>query len=255
MKTRNTFYFDHDYNTRQDQKIMALVANYKMEGYGVFWSCIEIMATDTDGYLQAEAIPAIEASLSVAQGWLKPYLEWCVSMQLFKKCEHGNYYSERILEHKAYRQKLAINGQKGGKARVAQAGLKPGLSTRCILKESKGEESKVKEIKEKKKTTDMRYAPFLGIFLSVWKERRQGDYGISGKDGKQLKAFLSSAPNATEVEWRTVLDNCLADEFHAKNFSLYYCAAKYPILLNVKNGGVDGKREFEQNIDSKYDKL
>jgi len=68
MKTRNTFYFDHDYNTRQDQKIMALVANYKMEGYGVFWSCIEIMATDTDGYLQAEAIPAIEASLSVAQG-------------------------------------------------------------------------------------------------------------------------------------------------------------------------------------------
>jgi len=48
---KNTFYFSHDYNTRQDVKIKKLIQKHGMTGYGIFWSIIE------DLYNNANALP------------------------------------------------------------------------------------------------------------------------------------------------------------------------------------------------------
>lgn len=48
---KDTFYFTHDYNTRQDVKIKKLIQKHGMCGYGVFWAIIE------DLYNNANALP------------------------------------------------------------------------------------------------------------------------------------------------------------------------------------------------------
>ena len=48
---KDTFYFTHDFNSRQDAKIKRLLMKHGMMGYGVFWSIIE------DLYNNANALP------------------------------------------------------------------------------------------------------------------------------------------------------------------------------------------------------
>lgn len=38
---KDAFYFSHDYNARNDEKIKKLIRKYGMEGYGIFWSIVE----------------------------------------------------------------------------------------------------------------------------------------------------------------------------------------------------------------------
>ena len=48
---KDTFYFSHDYNARNDEKIKRLIRKHGMQGYGVFWSIVEdyiIMRTHCD---------------------------------------------------------------------------------------------------------------------------------------------------------------------------------------------------------------
>jgi hypothetical protein len=38
---KDTFYFSHDYNARNDEKIKELIFKHGMTGYGIYWSVIE----------------------------------------------------------------------------------------------------------------------------------------------------------------------------------------------------------------------
>ena len=38
---KDTFYFSHDYNARNDEKIKELIYKHGMQGYGIYWSIIE----------------------------------------------------------------------------------------------------------------------------------------------------------------------------------------------------------------------
>ena len=53
---KDTFYFSHDYNARNDEKIKMLIRKHGMMGYGVFWAIVEdlynnanALRTDYDG--------------------------------------------------------------------------------------------------------------------------------------------------------------------------------------------------------------
>ena len=40
---KETFYFPHDYNAMQDEKIKMLIRKHGMEGYGIFWGIVEML--------------------------------------------------------------------------------------------------------------------------------------------------------------------------------------------------------------------
>lgn len=68
---KDTFYFSHDYNTRNDEKIKFLIRKHGMQGYGIFWAIIEdlynnanALRTDYDGIaydlrVQSEVVKSI----------------------------------------------------------------------------------------------------------------------------------------------------------------------------------------------------
>jgi len=46
-------YFSHDYDAREDEKIQNLIFKMGMEGYGIYWSIIEMLYKN-DGYMQMD---------------------------------------------------------------------------------------------------------------------------------------------------------------------------------------------------------
>ena len=46
--SKETFYFSHDYNARNDIKIKRLIVKHGYEGYGIFWGLIEDLYQNTN---------------------------------------------------------------------------------------------------------------------------------------------------------------------------------------------------------------
>lgn len=45
---KDSIYFSHDADARNDEKIIGLIMEHGMEGYGIFWSIIEMLRTATE---------------------------------------------------------------------------------------------------------------------------------------------------------------------------------------------------------------
>jgi hypothetical protein len=45
---KDTYYFSHDYNARNDEKIKELIFKHGMAGYGIYWSIIEELYQNTN---------------------------------------------------------------------------------------------------------------------------------------------------------------------------------------------------------------
>lgn len=144
---KNAFYFEHDYNARNDQKILQLRAEMGWEGYGLYFAILENLC-EADGYFKSQALAGLSFGLSISQARLSEILDFMISVELLHKDEKG-IYSERIKEHLMKRQHLSEAGRKGGSKTKAKR--KPPLSQASILLEA-GEERRGEEsIGEKRK--------------------------------------------------------------------------------------------------------
>lgn len=100
---KETFYFRHDYNARNDSKILELRAEFGYEGYGVYWAVIETLAEGSDGMLNGRAIARLSVGLGVPKEKLQAVLDACLRSGLLKQDAGGNLSSDRSNEHKKER--------------------------------------------------------------------------------------------------------------------------------------------------------
>lgn len=142
--SKETFYFSHDYNARNDDKILELRANFGAEGYGLFWMIVESMAENENGGIKATLLGGLSLGYGVAKDTVCKLITHCLETGLFYD-NQGVYYSKRLLTHKEYRKSLSESGAAGAAKRWG--GYKGGNST-PNAKERKGKEIKGKEIKE-----------------------------------------------------------------------------------------------------------
>jgi hypothetical protein len=85
MSKKETYYFSHDYNARNDRKIAALVKDFKSSGYGIFWATCEMMHEE-GGELEMDDITyaAIAKDLNEEIDFVKMVIEKCIaSYKLF----------------------------------------------------------------------------------------------------------------------------------------------------------------------------
>lgn len=110
---KSTFYFDHDYNSRNDLKILELRSEYGWEGYGLFWAIIETLC-EQNGHIKREALGGLSLGLSMDKAKLIQIIDFCINIELLY--ENGNGISNaRSLEHLAFRKSLSDYGKKGGR--------------------------------------------------------------------------------------------------------------------------------------------
>ena len=162
---KKTYYFQHDYNARNDPKLQAVMIKYGLAGIGAFW-CIVEMLYEQDGTLPITSISSIAYTLHADEEMLKNIV---CKMDLFE-CNKKFFWSRSVrkrlgiineisdIRRKAAekRWKSSKNGdmkamQKQCKSNAnAQNNDANAMQTECKCNAIKGKEIKGNDIKEDK---------------------------------------------------------------------------------------------------------
>lgn len=129
---KDSFWFKHDYNARNDEKILELLSEHGAEAYGIYWMIVETMAENDNGGVKASLMGGLSHGFRVAKIRLIEVIDCCVKVGLFYEKE-GFYFSNRMLKHKEERKFFSDKGKEGAelkwkKHRGAIGGLKGGYS-------------------------------------------------------------------------------------------------------------------------------
>jgi hypothetical protein len=135
--SKNTFYFSHDYNTRNDEKIKELIFNYGMSGYGIYWSIIEELYQNTNVlHLNYERIAfELRADISSIKSIINDFNLFVISGENFSSLSVQKRLDER--NNKSEKARLSVN-KRWSDTNVLQT--KYDSNT---IKERKGKEKKV----------------------------------------------------------------------------------------------------------------
>lgn len=162
---KDAYYFSHDSNARNDDKILELRSIYGYEGYGLFWAIIEVLRDSTNYKFELKKIKLLQISLAYPVKKLQSFIETCINLKLFCKDDEF-FWSERLLksmnEYNEYKLKLSKAGTLGNeiKKQKATGSVTGGDSEAVAL-------NKIKEIKEIKESKGNKYSDdFLDFLIS-----------------------------------------------------------------------------------------
>ncbi len=140
---KDTFYFSHDYNARNDEKIKRLIRKHGMVGYGIFWSIVE------DLYNNANALRTDYEGIAYDLRTDCDIVASVVSdFDLF--IFNGDFFgSNSVQERLDQRNNKSESARKSASYRWENANALQTQSEGNAKKERKGKEIKGKEIKIK----------------------------------------------------------------------------------------------------------
>ncbi len=117
---KDSYYFSHDANARNDEKILELRLKYGWEGYGLYWAFIEILREATDYRIKASLIGGLSLSFNHPKDKLLKFIEDCCGLELL--CQTDGYLwskslKSRMLLKDTLMQQLQEAGKVGAKKR------------------------------------------------------------------------------------------------------------------------------------------
>lgn len=151
---KDAFWFSHDSNASNDEKILELRSEFGWEGYGIFWAIVEKLRDSKNYCYSSNATAGLALSLAIDKDKLKQFLDLCFSLKLFIE-KDGFFYSDsllsRMVEMEEKRRRRANAGRLGG---IAKAINQQSYSNATAIpsKESKVNKSKEKESKVNKES-------------------------------------------------------------------------------------------------------
>ena len=157
---KDTFYFSHDYNSRNDEKIKKLIRKHGMQGYGIFWAIVEEL------YNNANALhldyDGIAFDLRTESDIIKSVLH-DFDLFVFNGDNFGSLsVQNRINNRQDKSQKARDSAYSRWNKNKIDANAVQTQSDSNAIKERKGKEIKGKESKESK--------PSIDEFLSFCKD-------------------------------------------------------------------------------------
>lgn len=149
---KEAYYFSHDSNARQDEKILMLRAEHGWEGYGIYWALIEMMFESTESALHHSKVKGIAVSYNIDMTLLKQIINTCIEENLFQT-KDDLFWSDSLIRRKEkfrdIKNKRSEAGKKGAAKRWGDneedgnAMAKPSQNhSDDIAKNSKGKERK-----------------------------------------------------------------------------------------------------------------
>jgi len=194
---KNSFYFSHDYNASQDDKILELRSVFGNEGYALYFYCLETMAQRGDGYIIASLMGGLSVGYGVPKATLVSFLSKCEELGVFYKDKKG-YYSKRMIEHLNLRQKLSNAGKRGAINRWENGGAIGGANG----KERKEKEEKRKKKKEISENFEKRISKFLNCRI---KDLEIEDFNEDREISRQYAEKILSSCEDFEKLWEEIM--------------------------------------------------
>lgn len=159
---KETYYFQHDYNARNDRKIAALITDYKSSGYGIFQAIVEMMHEEGD-HLEYDELTfiAIAKDLNESPEYIKEVIESCIKKYKLFFIDEDTITSNRVKRNLDERVKKGnvkseagrLGGIRSGESRRKDNSSKQNEAVlqadEAHLEANEQKERKGKEIKEK----------------------------------------------------------------------------------------------------------
>ncbi|MFA6071636.1 MAG: DUF4373 domain-containing protein [Janthinobacterium sp.] len=138
------YYFSHDSNARNDEKVLMLRAEYGWEGYGLFWALIEMMFEKEEICLSHNKIKGLSLSYNIDITLLEGVINSAINNGLFESDSDkfwSNSLRNRKLKFYELKEKRSLAGKKGMSSRwQTPANIESDNSV--ITKDNKGKERK-----------------------------------------------------------------------------------------------------------------
>jgi hypothetical protein len=140
---KDSYYFPHDYSAKSDPKILALIEEYKAEGYGIYWCIIEMLHQEECHKLPLKQYIyiAIANQMKANAEQIENIIKHCIMVCELFVVSGDFFYSPRVIRNFEIRAEISEKRSIAGKAGA--------IAKQKLANTSKGKESKVKEIKEK----------------------------------------------------------------------------------------------------------
>lgn len=213
---KEAYYFPHDCNARNDEKILAIRMRYGAEGYGIYFMIIERLRESTN-YISIKDYNVLAFDFRVSADKVKSIVE---DFGLFQFTDNGKlFYSESLSQRmqplENLRKQRSNAGQKSGEKRAKSAtderpfdkslttvDQKSNKEDYIILDNIKEEEKKEKEKKKspptpkgdsEKKLTDKNSLSYKAriLFENHFRETFGSSYYWAAKDAGAMKQLLS----------------------------------------------------------------
>lgn len=139
---KETFYFPHDYNSSEDEKILKLLSVLGWEGYGLYWGIIEKLASSSEAKLKLSDLEYIAFGMRTQCERITNVVR---DYNLFI-IEGDYFWSNRLVAFFKEKEKKSAKAKESAKVRWAsEANKNANASKNDAIKERKGKEKKGKE--------------------------------------------------------------------------------------------------------------
>ena len=196
---KDTFYFSHDYNSRNDEKIKFLIRKHGITGYGLFWVIIEdlynnanALRTDYEGIAYDYRIEC-----DIVKSVINDF-----DLFVFDGDTFGSLSVQKRLDE---RDSKSVKARQSASKRWTNANA---MRTQCDSNAIK--ESKVKEIKEKKvnKGKEITF-PFdsdeFKKYWSLWLEFKKEQFNFTYKSNISIQATLNELVKLSNGQEQTAI--------------------------------------------------
>lgn len=212
---KDAYYFSHDANARNDEKVLMLRAEHGMEGYGIYWALLEMMFESTDTTLSHDKLRGLSVSYNVDITLLESVINTCISERLFVS-DGEKFWSESLLRRKGKFQDLKKKRSEAGKKGMAKRWSNQTSDNTVITndnkditsegtditKNNKGKEKKVKESKVNK----IKYKDYVSMTSEQY-EKLLEQFGESGTEERMenLNLYKGSTGKKYKDDYLTIL--------------------------------------------------
>lgn len=213
---KDTYYFSHDYNARNDKKISALVRDFKSSGYGIYWCTAEMMHEE-GGEMELDdlTVSAIAKDLNEDFELVKSVIEKCISYKLFFLVDDNKLTANRVKRNLDKRKEISNIRSEAGKngaiakqkKAIAKQKLPNAEQEQAIVQQNQAKERKGKERNNTEEEEEGPEIQIVGTDLAVstarlvwddqkWREAICMGQTISEKDlMKWMSQFNASVAN------------------------------------------------------------
>jgi len=182
---KDTFYFSHDYNARNDEKIKMLIRKHGMIGYGVFWAIVEdlynnanALQTDYDGIAFDYRI-----DLNIVKSVINDF-----GLFVFDGETFGSLSVQKRLDE---RDTKSVKARQSASKRWTNANA---MQTQCdgnAIKESKVKEKKVNKEKESKEVVFPFDSDKFKNYWALWVEYKKVQHNFTYKSPITIQSSLN----------------------------------------------------------------
>jgi len=207
---KETFYFPHDYNAAEDEKVLKLLSVLGWEGYGLYWGLIEKLASSSEAKLRLSDLEYLAFGMRTQCERITSVVR---EYNLFI-IEGDYFWSNRLVAFFKEKEKKSAKAKESAKVRWATEAKKNAIASKNdAIKERKGKEKKGKENREREDSPAGKMNSFISSVLekdnsymdlikAISRKTNLQDNKISAELDKFVSYWCELNKSGTKQRWQ-----------------------------------------------------